>query len=256
MAQLARIGDPGAYSILYSGYSAYLHRSLQWSLEEGVALRRPCAASCPMTLETWQTMLRALGASPEQDCFRELVAAYAQPHRAYHTGQHVMECLSLLAEYRSLAVSAPECECALWFHDAIYEPMSKSNEERSAAWAVEFLSCAGVAPESVERIRCHVLATRHAETPAEPDSQLVVDIDLAILGAARARYEEFERQVRREYKGVPAPLYRRGRAAILQSFLDRATIYSHAPLRERFEPTARDNLEWALRELTHQNRCP
>jgi predicted metal-dependent HD superfamily phosphohydrolase len=93
--------------------------------------------------------------------------------------------------------------------------MSKHNEERSADWAARFLASAGIAPGSIERIKRHVLATRHAEAPSEPDSQLVVDIDLAILGASRTRYEEFERQVRREYRWVPGPLYRRNRAAIL-----------------------------------------
>jgi len=206
-----------------------------------------------MTLESWQVMLDELGATAEQQCYRELVDAYAQSHRAYHTGQHVSDCLALASEYASLAVHPSECECALWFHDAIYDPMSKHNEERSADWAVRFLVSAGVATAPIERIKRHVLATRHAEVPTEPDSQLVVDIDLSILGASGTRYEEFERQVRREYRWVPGTLYRRKRAAILQSFLDRRSIYLRRELRERFETPARENLAWALRQLARRN---
>src|SRR5262245_50113970 len=110
-----------------------------------------------MTLESWQAMLHELGAAPEQECYRALVDAYAEPHRAYHTGRHVSDCLALLSEHASLAARPAECECALWFHDAIYDPMSSHNEERSADWSVRFLSSAGVTPESIERIERHVL---------------------------------------------------------------------------------------------------
>jgi predicted metal-dependent HD superfamily phosphohydrolase len=92
-------------------------------------------------------------------------------------------------------------ECALWFHDAIYEPMSKSNEERSANWAAEFGERVGVASEAVARIRAHIMATRHVALPPDDDSRLLVDIDLAILGAAPNRYEEFERDVRKDTGG-------------------------------------------------------
>jgi len=194
-------------------------------------------------------MLHALGAPPEQECYRALVDAYTEPHRAYHTAQHISDCLALLNECASLAVRPSECECALWFHDAVYDPMSKHNEERSADWAGRFLAGAGVATEAIARIQQHVLATRHAEAPSDADSQLVVDIDLAILGASRSRYQEFEKQVRREFRWVPGPLYRRGRAEILRSFLDRATIYSHPEIRERFEAAARENLSSALLQL-------
>ena len=100
-------------------------------------------------------------------------------------------------------------ECALWFHDAIYEPMSSSNEERSAAWAVEFFQGVGVRKEGAERIQSHIMATRHVGLAEDNDGRLVVDIDLAILGPDAARYVEFERDVRREYKWVPGMIYRK-----------------------------------------------
>jgi predicted metal-dependent HD superfamily phosphohydrolase len=68
-----------------------------------------------MKLESWQAMLHVLGATPEQECYRALVDAYAESHRAYHTGQHVSDCLALLKPYASLAVRPSECECACGF---------------------------------------------------------------------------------------------------------------------------------------------
>jgi predicted metal-dependent HD superfamily phosphohydrolase len=178
-----------------------------------------------------------------------LESAYAQKHRAYHTPRHIDECLSLFDEFKHLAANQAEVECALWFHDAIYEPMSKSNEERSAKWATEFGGHVGVQSESVIRICAHIMATRHVALPVDNDSRLVVDIDLAILGADPSRYDEFEHDVRREYRWVPGIVYRSKRAAILQSFLDRPRIYHSDPAYERYESNARTNLAGAIRTL-------
>ena len=99
-----------------------------------------------MNIERWRALLRGLGIAPETDTFERLWSAYAEKHRAYHTMRHIDECLSLLDEWKELARRPFEVECALWFHDAIYRPMSQSNEERSATCAAEFLGSAAVAP--------------------------------------------------------------------------------------------------------------
>jgi predicted metal-dependent HD superfamily phosphohydrolase len=199
-----------------------------------------------MNVQRWQRLLRSLGATPETETFDRLIAAYAEKHRAYHTARHIDECLSLLDEVPDLAASPAECECALWFRDAIYDPVSQSNEERSAQWASEFLERSGVSAASTARVCQHILATTHEGQPSSRDSALVVDIDLAILGADPARYEEFERDVRKEYQWVPSVLYRRERAAILRSFLDRPRIYHLDSFFSRFEQNARTNLTNAV----------
>jgi predicted metal-dependent HD superfamily phosphohydrolase len=203
-----------------------------------------------MNVERWKVMLGGLGAAAETETFSQLQAAYAEGHRAYHTARHIDECLSLLDDLKHLCAHPAEVECALWFHDAIYEPISKTNEERSADWAEGFLQEAGAQPDAVSRVRSHIMATRHVAVPLHDDSRVVVEIDLAILGADASRYAEFERDVRREYKWVPGILYRSKRAEILQSFLDRPRIYHSEPMFERFEQTARFNLSAAVRTLT------
>jgi predicted metal-dependent HD superfamily phosphohydrolase len=203
-----------------------------------------------MNVERWKAMLDGLGAAAECETFSRLQAAYAEGHRAYHTARHIDECVSLLDDLKDLCAHPAEVECALWFHDAIYEPMSKTNEERSAAWAAEVLGEAGAQPDAVDRVRSHIMVTRHVALPADDDSKLVVDIDLAILGADPSRYAEFERDVRREYKWVPGILYRSKRAEILQSFLNRPRIYHSELMFERFEQKARFNLSAAVQTLT------
>ena len=206
-----------------------------------------------MTPERWSALLRGLGAGPDDATHARLSAAYAERHRAYHTERHIDECLALLDEVRTLAAEPFEVECALWFHDAIYEPMSSNNESRSADWAVEFLQSHGATSIRIERVRRHVLATQHVSSVQANDSGLVVDVDLSILGSEPDRYAEFERDVRREYRWVPEVIYRRKRAQILMSFLDRPRIYHHDPLADRLEARARHNLAEAIRTLAGES---
>lgn len=98
----------------------------------------------------------------------------------------------------------------------------------------------------VERL---IMATKHdaAEPAADaPDQQLLVDIDLAILGAAPERFAEYGRQVRAEYGWVPGLVYRTKRKAVLKSFLARPRLYGTAHFRERYEAQARRNLAAAV----------
>jgi predicted metal-dependent HD superfamily phosphohydrolase len=202
-----------------------------------------------MNIERWETLLSGLGAPPESNTFSKLRSAYGQKHRAYHTSRHIDECLSLLDDLKYLAEYPAEVELALWFHDAVYKPMASSNEERSADWAAEFAESVGVSRESIRRVRNHILATRHVAPLADGDSSLVVDIDLSILGTPTSRYDEFERDVRIEYRWVPSIFYRSKRAAVLQSFLDRPRIYHWDPVYQRFEQAARTNLSATIHTL-------
>jgi predicted metal-dependent HD superfamily phosphohydrolase len=198
----------------------------------------------------WQKLMDALGVAENLPTHDALAAAYAEKHRRYHTARHIDDCLNKLESARHLAQAPAEIEIALWFHDAIYDPYKSANEEKSADWACVFLAGNGVDPAQVERIRDLILATRHQAIAVDPDAQLLVDVDLSILGANETDYAEFEKNVRGEYKWVPAMLFRKKRAEILQSFLDRPQIYSTSFFSDRYEQTARANLAAAIAALS------
>jgi predicted metal-dependent HD superfamily phosphohydrolase len=202
-----------------------------------------------LDLASWRAAWQALGAAPDDALHAELLARYAEPHRAYHTQQHLAECLALCDEFRALAERPAEVEIALWFHDAVYDVHRHDNEAVSAGWARTALLDAGAAPDVAGRVEALVLATRHSAAPATPDEQLLVDIDLAILGAAPVRFAEYEAQIRVEYGFVPPAVFNEKRGAILAGFLARPVLYGCEPLRRRFERQARHNLQAALTAL-------
>ena len=49
--------------------------------------------------------------------FEELMAAYAESHRHYHTATHIDACLSILKQHRGIAIEPAEVELAIWFHE-------------------------------------------------------------------------------------------------------------------------------------------
>ena len=199
---------------------------------------------------SWQRAWRGIGAAGAGLELRAaLQAAYEAPARKYHTLQHLRECLALFERHRSLAGHAAEVELALWFHDAVHEIGHADNEAQSAEWARRALRAAGVAPEAIERVVALVLATRHSEAPRGADAQLLVDIDLAILGASPPRFDEYEAQIRAEYAHVPDAEFRPRRRALLAAFLARDRLYSTAPLRSELEASARANLTRSIEAL-------
>ena len=200
---------------------------------------------------SWQRMWSGIAASAGGDAlYEEVVAHYSEGHRHYHSLQHLVECIRWLEAASALAQHPAEVEAALWFHDVICEPGRHDNEERSAWWARAALQGAGVPQESAVRVEHLVLATKHTAAPVSGDAQLLVDIDLAILGAEEPRFAEYEQQIRQEYASVPQAVFRQRRRAILRAFLDRPSIYSTGYFHAALEQRARANLGRALGENT------
>lgn len=194
-------------------------------------------------------MWAAFGVPADEALLRDLVARYSEPHRKYHTMQHLEECFGKLEELRALARKPEEIELALWFHDAVYDTKRRDNEEKSAEWARSAVLEKGVAAPAGDRVYGLVMATRHNAVPAGTDAQILVDVDLSILGATPDRFDEYEVQVRQEYSWVPGPLFRRERRKILEDFLKRPSLFQTAQFVAAYEARARGNLERSLEKL-------
>lgn len=174
----------------------------------------------------------------------ELEKRYAEPHRSYHTMDHIESCLAWLDWAYGQAHRPAEVELGLWFHDAVCDPTRRDNEERSAELAKGFLRAHGASPRSIERIGEMIRATEKHEV-LYGDAALVCSIDLAILGAEPRRYGRYEAAVRREYGYVPEEVYREGRRRFVRALLERPAIYANLTLRDLLEGAARRNLRAA-----------
>jgi predicted metal-dependent HD superfamily phosphohydrolase len=200
--------------------------------------------------DSWREAWAAIGVdAPRGPLFDELLARYREPHRHYHTLQHLGECIAWLQREQAAAERSGEVALALWFHDAIYDVHAHDNEHRSADWAHRALLTSGVAADAARRVHDLVMATKHDTVPRGMDAELLVDIDLSILGAERERFDEYERQVHAEYSFVPDEVRLPRRGAILQRFLNRPVIYSTPRMHAHLEARARENLQRSISAL-------
>ena len=198
--------------------------------------------------QRWRTNVAPL--LPEPDAtWHQLASLYSEPHRHYHTLNHVAACLGWLDPYRHLAADPLCLELALWAHDVIYDPRATDNEARSADWFVQQFADSTLTDQQRARVHELILATIHPHPPTDPDMALLQDIDLSILGADAELYDRYEGWIRQEYDFVPEAAFRKGRSAVLQSFLDQGVIYHTAELREKLELPASENLSSALKNL-------
>jgi predicted metal-dependent HD superfamily phosphohydrolase len=196
-----------------------------------------------LSITNWNRSWSELGGTiPHPSIYEQFITRYSEPQRSYHTLQHLKECLEHLSNVRSLSDHSAEIEISLWFHDAIYDPHQHDNEEQSARWAVQVAQDLGLSPDVAERLRSLILATRHDAIPQTPDAKILVDIDLAILGASEERFDLYEKQVRQEYHWVPEDEFYTARRQILNRFLARPVLYNTIYFQEHFEHQARANL--------------
>ena len=202
------------------------------------------------TIERWRATWRGLAVGTGDDrLYDDLIARYSDSARRYHTTHHLSECFARLDEARSAAQRIHEIELALWFHDAVYDVRRQDNEERSAAWGREAALRIGVPAPAADRIHALIMATKHDGMPGTADEKLMIDVDLAILGASVDRFDEYERQVREEYAWVPGWLFRRKRREILTAFLSRPQIFNTDHFIAAYETPARANLTRSIAAL-------
>ena len=185
---------------------------------------------------------------------RDLIARYREPHRHYHTVEHLVAMLRLLDLFDKQAHDPTAVRYAAWFHDAVYDvggDPRRSNEERSARLAENVLKALHATGALIaETGRLVRLTATHRPEPDDANGAVLCDADLAILGAEPAEYRRYRAQIREEYRRYNDEEFRAGRATVLRALLEHPTIFRTGDARELFEEPARRNLEEELEELT------
>jgi predicted metal-dependent HD superfamily phosphohydrolase len=206
-----------------------------------------------LVCDAWRELVRRHGSDAvlAESTLEELVRAYAEPHRHYHTLDHIADLLLLLEKHDG-ASDADAVKLAILFHDAVYDPARQDNEAASANLAVKWLSVVGFSRPLLDKVERYILATQHGATPQameDADLDMLLDLDLSVLAAPSDRYRAYAQAIRQEYAIVPDTLYRPGRRRVLDEFLARPHIYRTERLRALWEASARANLSGEIAAL-------
>lgn len=183
--------------------------------------------------------------------YMDLRARYAEPHRRYHTWEHIITGLKELEAVEHLAENPTAIRLAYYFHDAVYDTRvpDSQNVDQSAELAVTVMRQAQLSQSITAKVSDLIIVTKHAVSPVGIDAQLMVDIDFSTLGKSELEFNRYERGVRQEYAWVDEQTFRNARAGILERFVQRPQIFNTPYFRDRYEAQARFNLQSSISRL-------
>jgi predicted metal-dependent HD superfamily phosphohydrolase len=181
--------------------------------------------------------------------YSELKDAYEAKNRFYHNLEHISFMLQE-AEKSKLEINDQDSFLyAIYYHDIIYDVKRQDNELKSAELALERLLELGYQQDRASFVADMIVATKTHEASAKNDINLLLDIDMAILGQPWDDYKSYTDNIRKEYKIYPKPIYKKGRRGVLNQFLKTDKIYKTAKYQQLFEVRARENISRELKML-------
>jgi len=194
----------------------------------------------------WHDLLGAWAVMPSlaDEMFEDIHQHYTGPGRFYHTLDHIGAMLETVECLGSHARNLNTVKLAVWLHDVIYDSKASDNEARSAECAEKLCERLDIPEGKV--VAALILKTNTHEAGDDPDAQVLLDADLAILGASKSAYRAYAEQIRQEYAWVPEPDYRKGRRQVLERFLARPRTFH---LLAHLEEPARRNITAEIAQL-------
>lgn len=179
--------------------------------------------------------------------FEQIIKAYQEPQRVYHTLAHLQH---FIDELQSLPQIQAQTWFALYYHDIVYKPGSKSNEKKSADIATKHMQSWGMSSTFTDRVSQLILATKtHKVEVDDTEACLFLDADMAILGSSQPVYLEYADAIRKEHRMYPDFLYNKGRKTFLKQTLASERLYLSDHFYRLYEQQARDNIATELNTL-------
>lgn len=180
-----------------------------------------------------------------------IVQKYSESHRHYHGIGHVNSLLRMAKDFRGKQLS-DSMAVAIWFHDLSYDPTRTDNELISSELAYEYLSSIGAHTDFICEVDDLIYVTKshapikHANASYD-DQCFFIDIDMAVLGKRREKYERYVENVFNEYLAFYSEKQvKLARASFLKSLLERENIFYTDQVRERYGARAIENIKWEL----------
>jgi len=201
--------------------------------------------------EAFKSALIEISKEEEIDeLWNEIVQRYSEPHRHYHTLDHLDNLVGELIPVKDAIRDFTATVMAIAYHDIIYNVSKEDNEEQSAELAYLRLTQLRLPEPQKEACKTLILATKTHQVVGKEGFNLFVDADLAVLGAPPTFYEIYCSQIREEYKIYPDELYIPGRIKVLNHFLEMKSIFKTSYFKEMYEKQARKNITAELKLLS------
>lgn len=189
----------------------------------------------------------------------KILLSYMEPHRAYHTFEHIASLYLDLHKIEEHVQGMPAMIWALLYHDAVHIPGNPTNERESADMLNKDMHDGRmfgegprlVASSDIGRACDFIRHSNHKAVPSRDpmfgDVYFFLDLDMAILGSAPLDFVDYEKKIRAEYKGLENKEFNEGRIKFLRTIDKREFIYWTEWGRENLEDQARLNIKSSIR---------
>lgn len=178
--------------------------------------------------------------------FFELIGLYNEKNRHYHNLSHIENSLDLLDKLVPAGQDVDMIEAAIWWHDAIYSTRLNNNEQLSSdLFSLHNSELRLFSNESSRIVESLIISTAtHMISRGDYYStKYFLDIDMAILGSSPEQYLKYASNIRKEYNWVSEELYSSKRKFLLKSLLNKSRIYYTNEFYNKFEISARRNIQ-------------
>lgn len=189
--------------------------------------------------------------------FDYIIRKYSEPHRHYHSGAHVIDCISKfftnflypnkLLEWNQ----APPVCLSLVYHDLVYDVRSSSNETDSAKFAEYHLRLLKVEESIREKVFAFIEATKNHEHEEDDESiplqSVVLDVDMSILADDREKYTKYAHDIYKEYSFMGRENYVEARTKVLNQFMENEELFYFCTIFD-FEK-AQGNMKFEIDEI-------
>ena len=192
-------------------------------------------------------MLRALPDSLVPEIVRNrILARYDEPGRHFHGRWHVLD-LFERAEKAGIALTSEQA-VAILFHDAVYVPgVSEGTNERLSVMLLRDAACQ-LGSFDLE-VACRIIDDTATHQATCPESEVVLDLDLAVLAETPLQFCVANELVWLENRHLlrdsedPRRDFDTRRLKFLLNLAEQGPLYHTSALGVNMEARARDNLE-------------
>lgn len=181
------------------------------------------------------------------ECWEEIYISYSADNRHYHNLEHLENMLMEMDRIKPQIKNPETLVFSIFYHDIIYIPGKSNNEYLSAVRFKERISETSF-PNLMECV-AQIEATKEHIFSTDNDTNILLDLDLSILGKRPGEYKKYSENIRKEFSIYPDSIYRNGRRKVLNHLLKLDPIYKTEFFKKEFENQAKENIKQELKEL-------
>jgi predicted metal-dependent HD superfamily phosphohydrolase len=182
------------------------------------------------------------------ECWNEIENNYSSKSRHYHNLEHLDDMISELSKVQSEVNNLDCILFSIYYHDIIYKPTKSDNEHQSALTFENRI--AKTSFDKLSECKAQIEATKEHKLSDDNDTNILLDLDLSVLGKSTEEYKKYSENIRKEYRIYPDFMYRKGRKKVLKSILELDFIYKTDYFKQLYENQAKKNLTLELNQLS------